>query len=351
MMKKYTNKLGSLHLTFGVLIALAAASIIGTLIEQGQPPAFYEQHYGAVLGRVILLFQADNFYQGLLYNGILVLLGVNLTVCTLNSISRRIWKDRRKCALFMLHCSILVIFTGALVSRVGKWSQYRTLVPGDRVALPGTDADIIFNDFSVDYYPGSEQVQDYRSTFTLREKDRADRQQVIRVNHPLHYRGFALYQSSFQTMADVDIVIRHRGMTIWEGVWHQGDVLTLPGRKDISLELSYFVPDVEVSEKGEIQSRSLRVKNPALLISIYKQNDLIQQQWVFQDPDLSERFVPVPKLFDYEIKQVKPFYATIIQVIKDPGLPFVGGGFALLFAGLALFMLNRSFNIKSAGER
>jgi cytochrome c biogenesis protein len=78
----------SLRLAIVVIIILASASIIGTLIEQNQPLEKYRQFYG---DGTIRLFEALSFFD--MYHSwwfllMLVLLTVNLTCCTLDRLPR-----------------------------------------------------------------------------------------------------------------------------------------------------------------------------------------------------------------------------------------------------------------------
>jgi cytochrome c biogenesis protein len=80
----------SLRLAIVVIIILAAASIIGTLIEQNQPLEKYRQVYG---DGTIRLFEALSFFD--MYHSwwfllLLVLLTVNLTCCTLDRLPRAV---------------------------------------------------------------------------------------------------------------------------------------------------------------------------------------------------------------------------------------------------------------------
>jgi len=82
----------SVKLAIVLLIILAAAAVIGTLLPQGEAAPFYFQHYPAPLSRLILAFQLDNLYSSYWFVGLLLALGVNLVVCSLKRLPKTLKK-------------------------------------------------------------------------------------------------------------------------------------------------------------------------------------------------------------------------------------------------------------------
>ncbi|MFH1092639.1 MAG: cytochrome c biogenesis protein ResB [Candidatus Omnitrophota bacterium] len=341
------KKIGSLKITFFMLLVIAFSSILGTLIPQGQNNQFYIQKYGLETGRIILFFQADDFFNSIYYNMLLFCLGLNLLFCTVNSFKLVLLKDRRKLAIFLLHCGVLVVFLGALVSKFTKQSQRYTLFADEKVVLHDENAEIIFKQFSMEYYPGSQTPKEYRSRVELVEKGVLKKEYLIRVNHPLRYKGFSFYQSSFEVLADVEIRIKHRNKVIWEGFWEHGRPLQLSGENTLRFEMKHFLPDVSVDKQGRILLRSYILGNAAMLISVYREKETVYDQWVFPSGENMAGLNRGEGIFEFEVKRIIPVYATIIQVIKDPGLDFIMSGFALIFCGMLLLLVyrcNRVFN-------
>ncbi len=335
------KKFGSLKITLIVLFALAFSSILGTLIVQGQNAQFYIQRYGLKTGRIILFLGADDFFNSIYYNILLFCLGLNLVVCTVNSFKFVFLKDRRKLAVFLLHCGVLVVFLGALISKFTKQSQHYTLFAGEKVVLRDENAEIVFKEFTVEYYPGSQTPKEYRSRVELFENGVLKSDYSLRVNHPLRYKGFSFYQSSFEVLADVEIKIKHRDKVIWEGLWKHGRPLQVSGKGALRFEMTHFLPDVSVDKQGRILLRSYSPGNTAMLISTYRKNEIVHKQWVFPGTRNKAGFNPQAGIFDFEVKKIIPVYAAIIQVVKDPGLGFIMSGFALLFGGMLLLLLKK----------
>ncbi len=82
-MKNLFDQLASAKLAIILFFVLAVFSILGTIIPQGQPEAFYLQKYGTSLGKIILLFQINDAYYSWWYISALFLFLANLIACSL----------------------------------------------------------------------------------------------------------------------------------------------------------------------------------------------------------------------------------------------------------------------------
>ncbi|WP_084607102.1 cytochrome c biogenesis protein [Leptolyngbya iicbica] len=81
--------LADLRLAIALLLVIAVTSITGTVIEQGESLAFYQENYpsdpalfGFLDWRVILVSGLDHVYRTWWYLAILILFGASLTACT-----------------------------------------------------------------------------------------------------------------------------------------------------------------------------------------------------------------------------------------------------------------------------
>jgi len=81
-MSKIADFLASVKLTIIMLVLLAATSIIGTIIPQGESLNFYVQVYGQGKARLLNGLYLTNMYGSPWFIFLLALLGTNLTVCS-----------------------------------------------------------------------------------------------------------------------------------------------------------------------------------------------------------------------------------------------------------------------------
>lgn len=94
LLQQYLNRelvplLADLRLAIALLLAIAVFSISGTVIEQGQSPAFYQANYpekpalfGFLTWKVIQVVGLDHVYRTWWFLALLILFGASLTTCT-----------------------------------------------------------------------------------------------------------------------------------------------------------------------------------------------------------------------------------------------------------------------------
>jgi cytochrome c biogenesis protein len=87
--KKIVPVIANLKFAIALVLIIAALSTIGTLIEQGEPPGFYQTNYpehpalfGFLSWKVIQVLGFDHVYRTWWYLALLVLFGISLTTCT-----------------------------------------------------------------------------------------------------------------------------------------------------------------------------------------------------------------------------------------------------------------------------
>jgi cytochrome c biogenesis protein len=81
----------SVKLTIGLLLTLAATSIIGTLIPQNQSPEAYLQSFGDTLYRIFSLLGLFDLYHSWWFRALILLLVVNIIVCSIDRLQAT-WK-------------------------------------------------------------------------------------------------------------------------------------------------------------------------------------------------------------------------------------------------------------------
>jgi cytochrome c biogenesis protein len=77
----------SVKLAIVILIALAATSVIGTVLPQGEPLEMVVRRYGPTTAKLIGLFQLQDMYHSWWFQWLLLLLSANLIVCSLKRFS------------------------------------------------------------------------------------------------------------------------------------------------------------------------------------------------------------------------------------------------------------------------
>ena len=256
-MRAFLRFFASLRLAIVLLILLALASVIGTLIPQGRSAAEYAARYGS-LAPLLARLQFIRVFQSFWFLGLLAVFALNITVCT---VTRFPSKWRRACqpriesepealaalkirdkfrvagsrgesrdrlvralrsahfkvrsagegsrihlygrrgllGLFgsdIVHAGLLVLLAGGIVTGAGAWRTDLPLAEGQTADVPGAGFALRLNKFITEYYPNG-SVKAWTSAVTVLENGVPVRSAEIAVNHPLAHKGFFFYQMSY----------------------------------------------------------------------------------------------------------------------------------------------------------
>ncbi len=256
-MKSIIRFFSSLKLAIVLLILLALLSVLGTLIPQGRSLEEYAVRYGAAAGLLNTL-QLTGLYHSFWYLALLLMLGLNITVCTLTRLGgkvRRVFhpkleteakalaalkvRDRfqrrvplaeagkelsagfrqagfrvrtaagpgrlhllarkRAAGLFgsdIVHAGLLILLAGGIVTAAGGFRTELPMREGQTADVPGAGFGLRLDKFATEFY-GDGSVKAWKSTVAVIEDGRAVRDAVIAVNRPLTHRRYSFYQMSY----------------------------------------------------------------------------------------------------------------------------------------------------------
>lgn len=256
-MKAFIKFFTSIRLAIILLIILAVASVLGTLIPQQRSLEEYAARYGRLAGPLIRL-QLTELYYSIWYLALLGLFALNIIVCTLTRLSPK-WrkavrphilteaksllalkvKDRYKksaplsevkadlekslaasryrlrtedrdskvhllarkkiLGIFgsdVVHLGLLIILAGGIVSGLTSVRKELALKEGETLPVPRASFEIRLDKFTTEYYPDG-SVKAWKSAVTVIENANPGRAKTIVVNKPLTYRGYSFYQTSY----------------------------------------------------------------------------------------------------------------------------------------------------------
>jgi cytochrome c biogenesis protein len=256
-MKSLWKPFESVKLAITLLIILAIASILGTLIPQGRSAAEYAARYGGLSGLFIKL-QLTGLYHSVWYLAILFLFALNTIVCTLARLgpklrralrpspevdekslqamkvkgrvrfhgpfpaaaeglrtalaSRRyrlktsgsgprlaVLAQKRRLGWFgsdTVHLGLLIVLAGGLVSGLTSRRSELELRVGQTAGVPHAAFELRLDRFETEYYPQG-AVKDWKSTVTVLEAGAPVLTRVVEVNKPLTYKSYSFYQTSY----------------------------------------------------------------------------------------------------------------------------------------------------------
>ncbi len=237
--------------------------------------------------------------------------------------------------VYITHLSLLIIMIGGLAGSLFGFKGFVNILEGetvDQIYLRMKDEEVLkpigfsvrCDDFKITYYdlPRPEKhVKEYVSTLTVLENGKEVLRKSIEVNHPLHYKGLAFYQSTYGALHDVTLGIQWKNKKEKELLKTlEGETVSIP-YSESRIQLLRYVPQVHNFGEG------------AQLV-LLKPNQAPRTFWVLKDfpkfdPQNNNDFI-----LTFEGVTSKEY--TGLQVTKDPGVWIVWVGSGLMIFGLII---------------
>ena len=375
--------LSDLRLAIGLLLLIAVASALGTALPQGEPSSTYHDNYdnhpwlGLIPAAPILLLQLDHVYSSVWFLGLLGLLGVSLLLCSIrrqlpslraalkwtdyqhlqqltvfsigctvdagpdgvNNLADRLrqrgWQVRQRprrlaarkgiwgrVGPLLVHAGLIVLMVGAAWGALAGNRLERFLAPGRTLDLMDRHSrlqlSVRLDAFAVERDTAG-RAEQFRSRVSLSSPTMSQpREEEISVNHPLRIRGITLYQADWQVAAVTLRLGRSPRLqvptqplpSLGEQVW--GVVLpTRPdGSQPVLLTIDNEQGPVRLYDSAGKPLGSVRVGGPALEVE----------------------GLPI------RVDAVLPASGLLLK--RDPGVPLVYGGFAVVLLGGTLSVIS-----------
>jgi cytochrome c biogenesis protein len=235
----------------------------------------------------------------------------------------------------IVHLSILIILVGGLMGSLYGFKGFVNIPEGettDRIYLRVKDEEVPkpigfsvrCDDFKVTFYdlPGREKrrmPKEYTSILTILEGGKEVMKKTIQVNHPLHYKGLAFYQSSYGSLHDITVGVQRRDRkekTLFRGM--EGETVPIPGSSASIRILRY---SHEVQNFGE-----------GVQVALFRPNQEPQAFWLLKNFPMFDEQRRDEFIFSFVAVAEKEY--TGLQVTKDPGVWVVWIGCGLMILGL-----------------
>lgn len=257
---------------------------------------------------------------------------------------RLFYRGRGRFSLFgvyIVHLSVLVIIAGAVIGSI--WGFQADISLSERqessvvqLAKSGAEHQLDFTvrceKFVVEFYDTG-APKTYRSDLSFVKEGRVVYQGSVLVNHPLSFNGLRFYQANYGLTEDSRAHLRYENTAREnrEISVTRGEIFDLPDQKAKATVLRV---EEDIMQLG-----------PAVKLRIETDKDKVEF-WVFQrikeiaavNPGLFSA-VPVfnPGRFQpliFSLERVENQYFTGLQIVRDPGVPFVLTGGIMLLAGI-----------------
>jgi cytochrome c biogenesis protein len=377
----------SVKLALVLLIILAVTSILGTILPQGQPLEFYGQAYTPFSAKVIGVFQLYDMYHSWWFQWLLLLLALNLIVCSLkrfpttwkviksrprsvsdhffdtlpfyqrfswkkdfNESKNRVqsflgkrfgkpvslappegeayyWEKGRtsRLGVYLVHLSILIIFLGAIVGSLFGFKGFLELKEGE-----SKDSISITGSSAIKKLGFSVQLDRFAIAFYPN-------------GMPREYRSdLSVWEGGRErekAVVRVNEPFDYKGITFYQSSWDRYPVsvrllLKKEGREStlrVAMNQKAAISGTPFSVQAAGYVDNLANLGPALGIILFENGQEINHGWILADhPDFHGNQLGG---WLFRVEELNTGYVSGLQVNRDPGVWFIWIGSSLMLIG------------------
>ncbi len=257
------------------------------------------------------------------------------------------------------HVSLLVILLGAIIGSYWGYKDFKAIVVGGSIEVPGEDFSLRLDRFWIDYYDTG-QIRQYNSQLAVIEDGEEVLAKQIWVNEPLLYKGIRFYQSSWgvawDRVSEAEITLTKNGRPVGSAVTAMWKELTDIAGSPYQAKVVAYVSDFAFDPVSKtIFSKSGDVNNPAVNIEVYRDGDMVSKAWLFLYHHGVMKATPEnDDVFDFQLTGIRNVRYSGISINKDPGTNVVWAGCIIMGIGFyfAFFIFHRRVwvDVSSGGQ-
>ncbi len=384
--KKNWKFLSSMRFAIILLVVLAVACSVGSLVTQGQSYDWYAQRYSQRAAGLIVALSLDDAFHSVWFIVITAFLCLNLLLCNLTRLPQLIrrtqaegrpedalrtqgdvsseavadpltafsrlrmpkpaacrtedgrqalFASRNRAGLWgawVCHLGILLLILGFGLGQMTQ-KQYAVYgVPGDVKPIGDTGWMLKIDDFTIGLREDA-TVEQYTAAISVYRPDGGDpapESAEISVNHPASIHGMKFYQNSTGWAAKVNVL--KDGEPLQDAVVCAGDFLPVADKPELVVYLNAFYPDYVLTPGVGPSTASANLNNPAWLYSVYYRGQLLGMNALMSGEELT--------IDEYTVTFTDPQNFTLIQIKEDhfTWLALLGGLATMLGLMLAFYV-------------
>jgi len=352
------RRLDSPKLTIILLIALAVGGLLGVIIPQGLTAEDYAGRFGAGAA-LVRVFSLGRVFTSWWFLALIALFLLNLGACLRGSVQRAS-RRREKHGLValaspVLHAAIFLVAIGTVLGRVPGLSlkEAAVVVEGDEARVKNTEIHVALKDFWMRFDDTTGAVSAYISEVTFHD-DGGQTDARIEVNKPASFQGCQFQQVGWGLagvwveVTDPQGETKQRvlplrqadtggGARSWEPIPGQ-NIIELKD-KQAALVVTIYYPEavatatdqgIDVQPTGEYPKRQFAFLRGVTGIKTGK-HEFAEVGWASDQGAVEWQ--------GWKVELAQPVFYSVFGVRRDPGLPFVWGGFLLFTVAILAVVL------------
>lgn len=271
---------------------------------------------------------------------------------------------------YITHIGLILILISGLLRLVPGFhlEEYVSVREGDTVKFPKTNFYVKNVDFVEEYYSEDEfpekieirgkVVKSYQTNAILYENVNASipgsqpklvevKSGEIKVNHPLKYKDYAIFQSGRQINQleafNMELIDNRTGEQLGAfklDLYNPPPEVKINNQTTIKI-LEYF-PDFEMNEQKEPASKSRQPKNPAFIVSVISPATPDgERSWIFLGSTLGAPDVKPVYSFDFAMPDLTDISGLMIKKDKSRIFIYLSSGVVMLGMILGFYWQHR----------
>ncbi|MCR5296121.1 MAG: cytochrome c biogenesis protein ResB [Clostridiales bacterium] len=332
-MKKIRKIIGSMPFAIGVLVALAAACALSSLVTQGQTAEWYTQEYGERMGAVILALHADDAYHSWWFLTLTGFLCLSLILCNLIRVKTLIRRSKNEkgnragiWGAWVCHLGILLLVSGFALGQMTQEEYTIYGLPGQTKELGETGVRVQIEDFAIEWREDGSAGQ-YTAKLTAEDAQGKSESGTASVNHPASLLGYEFYQNSAGWAADLTVV--KNGTEIQKETLCVGEFTPLADDPEIVILFRDFYPNYDAESGNASPMASTKPDKPGYLYMVFYQGEV-------RGMNVLETGDEITIDQEYTVTFSDPSNYTLLMVKRDRFTPLALLGAAVTMAGLVM---------------
>ncbi len=380
----------SIRLGIVLLLIIAVIAIIGTVVEQGKLPQYYDKLYGAAAAGWIIKLSINKIYGSLWMVVPTILLVINLVYATLLKIpfivrsvtvpkkfhinpkfsesvsagnrydaimqSSDILKSHHykiykladgslfahkgilsRFGMVVVHLSILIILFGGLIGALYSYKNFITIDAGYSKKIPEINTVMKLDRFWIDYWPDGSYKQ-YNTMISFIKNGKVVYKQLLNHDNKLDYGGFRFFheyhEKSYDRVKSVVLLLydKKTQKVVGNSVTAKWNRWTKIG--PYSVRVVGFVPDFYFDRvSGRITTKSIEYNNPAVRIQVRGASNPFNWEFIKYPGDSINEFKGDMAVVAYSIN---PIYFVNFRYAYNPGANLIWLGSIIMIIGFIL---------------